>query len=186
MKHGKYFLVSVHRAENVDCDKRVSACSPKYSMPLSQRRRTDPGQHAPAHPQAHRGPWPGFDPLVRLLKPFGFLDYNALQLSAHAVLSDSGSITEESAILGFPALNLRDAHERPEAMEHAVVMMTGFRPDRVLQASKSWLSRAGRSYRQTMRSPNVAEKIVRIILSYTDYVRRVVWKQSEGGRRCAS
>ena len=116
-----------------------------------------------------------FHPLVRLMKPFGFIEYNALQLGAHAVLSDSGSISEESAILGFPALNLRDAHERPEAMEQAVVMMTGLSSERVLQALAALEDR-----REAPRLPgdyavpDVSEKVVRIILSYTDYVRRTI------------
>jgi UDP-N-acetylglucosamine 2-epimerase (non-hydrolysing) len=119
-----------------------------------------------------------FHPLVRLLKPFGFLDYNALQLNAHAVLSDSGSISEESAILGFPALNLRDVHERPEAMEQAVVMMTGLGAERVLQALDVLAATRTRpELPADYAVPDVSGKIVRIILSYTDYVRRTVWKE---------
>ena len=121
-----------------------------------------------------------FHPLVRLLKPFGFIDYNALQSNARAVISDSGSISKaESAILGFPAVNLRDAHERPEAMELAVAMMTGLNPQRVLQAL-DLLERQEKRPRlpDDYAIPGVSENVVRIILSYTDYVRHVVWKDS--------
>jgi UDP-N-acetylglucosamine 2-epimerase (non-hydrolysing) len=115
---------------------------------------------------------------VQLLKPFGFLDYNALQLNARAVLSDSGSISEESAILGFPAVNLREAHERPEAMENAVVMMAGLEPRRVLQALDILATQRSRpKLPEDYAVPDVSEKVVRIVLSYTDYVRRVVWKE---------
>jgi UDP-N-acetylglucosamine 2-epimerase (non-hydrolysing) len=115
------------------------------------------------------------------MKPFGFIDYNALQLNAHAVLSDSGTISEESAILGFPALNLRDAHERPEAMEQAVVMMTGLSRERVLQALAILDERRAASappprIPADYAVPDVSSKIVTIILSYTDYVRRTIWK----------
>ena len=122
-----------------------------------------------------------FDPRVRLLKPFGFFDYNALQLQARAVLSDSGTISEEAAILGFAALNLREAHERPEAMEEAAVMMTGLSPERVLQGLAILEAQgAGRSGRlpADYDVTDVSRKVVRIILSYTDYVRRNVWKET--------
>jgi UDP-N-acetylglucosamine 2-epimerase (non-hydrolysing) len=176
-KRGRYFVVSAHRAENVDSDERIrllaetlDAIAERYGEPIL----------VSTHPRTRKrldAVGTKFHPLVRLLKPFGFLDYNALQLNARAVLSDSGSISEESAILGFPAINLRDAHERPEAMEHAVVMMAGLQPDRVLQALDVLARQEQRpQLPDDYCVPDVSEKVVRIILSYTDYVRRTVWK----------
>jgi UDP-N-acetylglucosamine 2-epimerase (non-hydrolysing) len=175
---GRYFLVSAHRAENVDSDQRIGmlvetlgAIAKRYGEPIL----------VSTHPRTRKridALGLKFDPLVRLLKPFGYLDYNALQLNARAVLSDSGSISEESAILGFPAINLRDAHERPEAMEQVVAMMTGLGPERVLQALEVLAAQDSRPQLPADYSvPDVSEKVVRIILSYTDYVRRTVWKE---------
>ena len=175
---GGYFLVSAHRAENVDSDGRIvllteilSAVAERYAKPIL----------VSTHPRTRKkidALGLEFHPLVNLLKPFGFLNYNALQLNAHAVLSDSGSISEESAILGFPAINLRDAHERPEAMEQAVVMMTGLTPERVLQALEMLEAQDHPPLLPADYAvPDVSEKVVRIILSYTDYVRRTVWKE---------
>ena len=181
LKRGRYFIVSAHRAENVDSEERIRilvetlhAVAETFGEPIlisthpRTRKRIDTlGLE--------------FHPLVQLMKPFGFIDYVALQLNAHAVLSDSGSISEESAILGFPAINLRDAHERPEAMEQAVVMMTGLSRERVLQAlaildqrrfTKAPPPRLPPDY----AVPDVSAKVVAIILSYTDYVRRTIWK----------
>jgi UDP-N-acetylglucosamine 2-epimerase (non-hydrolysing) len=173
-----YFLVSAHRAENVDSDERIHLLS--HVLAAVAERFGEPILVS-THPRTRKridALGLEFHPLVRLLKPLGFLDYNALQLNAHAVLSDSGSISEESAILGFPALNLRDAHERPEAMEEAAVMMTGVDPRRVLQGLDILAVQKSRPQLPgDYRVPDVSEKVVRIILSYTDYVRRVVWKQ---------
>jgi UDP-N-acetylglucosamine 2-epimerase (non-hydrolysing) len=178
IESGQYFLVSAHRAENIDCDDRMRTLA--ETLDSIAERYGEPVLVS-THPRTRkRIDLLGiqFHPLVRLLKPFGFLDYNALQLNAHAVLSDSGSISEESAILGFPALNLRDVHERPEAMEQAVVMMTGLEAERVLQALDVLAATRTRPELPTDYAvPDVSGKIVRIILSYTDYVRRTVWKE---------
>lgn len=175
---GHYFLVSCHRAENVDCDARITnlvetlaAVARTYGEPIL----------VSTHPRTRRRIEAlalKFDPLVQLLNPFGFLDYCALQLNARAVLSDSGSISEESAILGFPAINIRDTHERAEAMEEAAVMMTGLEPGRMLQALRILaLQNARPRIPADYCAPDVSEKVVRIILSYTDYVRRTVWRE---------
>jgi UDP-N-acetylglucosamine 2-epimerase (non-hydrolysing) len=180
-RHG-YFLVSAHREENVDSERQLrrlhealNAVAAEYGLPIL----------VSTHPRTRKRIEQFglvFDPLVRLLKPFGFVAYNALQLHARAVLSDSGTISEESSILGFPALNLREAHERPEAMEEAAVIMTGLGHERILQGL-AMLGERPRDAPHAMRPvadysiPNVSDKMARIILSYTDYVRRTVWKE---------
>ncbi len=179
---GKFFIVSAHREENIDSDKNfyklvnvLNAIAKHYGYPVivsthprTQKRVDEMGV------QFHKN--------VRLLKPLGFKDYNKLQLSAKAALSDSGTINEESSILNFPALNLREAHERPEGMEEAAVMMVGLEVDRIMQALQvleSQLDGAERSLRLVTdySMPNVSDKIVRIVHSYRDYVMRTVWKQ---------
>ena len=178
----KYFLVSCHREENINIPRNfkqfigiLNRLCEEYRSPviLSTHPRTRnmiESQKVKLHPA------------VTMNKPFGFSDYNALQLSARAVLSDSGTISEESSILDFPALNIREAHERPEAMEEASVMMVGLNPERVVQAISllDELKPGERKFRLVAdySMPNVSDKIERIILSYTDYVKRVVWQES--------
>lgn len=178
LEPGRYFLVSAHRAENVDSDERIRLFAETLR---AVAERFDEPILVSTHPRTRKRIEAlklAFHPQVRLLRPFGFLDYCALQLKARAVLSDSGSISEESAILGFPALNLRDAHERPEAMEQAVVMMTGLDAGRVIQSLDVLTEQKMRPQLPVDYAvPDVSEKVVRIILSYTGYVRRVVWKQ---------
>ena len=176
-----YFLVSFHREENINSDnflklvKTLNKISELYNMPVI----------VSAHPRTRNKineKKVKFNPLVRLMKPLGFHDYNNLQLNAKAVLSDSGTISEESSIMNFPALNIRDAHERPEAMEEASTMMVGLNTDRIMQGLKI-LENQKRGKERTLRQvsdysiANVSDKVVRIIISYTDYVNRVVWQK---------
>ncbi len=178
---GRYFVVSAHREENVDSEKNLrrlhetlNAIAEAYDEPIL----------VSTHPRTRNRIEAlnlSFDPRVRLLKPFGFLDYNALQLHSRAVLSDSGTISEESSILGFPALNIREAHERPEAMEEGAVMMVGLGKDRILQALRIIADEGPERAQRTTRvadysKPNVSDKVLHIIMSYTDYVTRTVWK----------
>ena len=180
-KH-KYFVVSSHREENINNPKNfdglirsLNKIAEKYQYPVivSTHPRTR-NMLNDKNVKTHD--------LVRFLKPLGFSDYNALQYHSFAVLSDSGTISEESSILNFRALNIREAHERPEAMEEASVMMVGLNPERILQAL-SVLEKQKRNPERNFRyvadysMPNVSEKVVRIILSYTDYINRVVWSK---------
>jgi len=182
IKEYEFFVVSAHREENLDSDKNflnlmesLNAIAEIYQMPII----------VSTHPRMQKR----FDeikvelnPIIRLLKPLGFKDYNKLQISAKAVLSDSGTINEESSILNFPALNIREAHERPEGMEEAAVIMTGLGKERIIQ-SLAIIDNQPRGEKRLMRQvsdysmPNVSDKIVRIIHSYTDYVNRVIWKK---------
>lgn len=181
-KH-EYFLVSVHREENVDSDKNIhnyvqvlNELAEKYQHPII----------VSTHPRTRKKIEVlnlSFHPLVNLLKPLGFSDYVRLQMDAKVVLSDSGTITEESSILNFPAVNIREAQERPEGFEEGAVMFTGMSVVRILQAIEILEKQPRGAMRlinkvQDYVAPNVSDKVLRIILSYTDYIQRVVWKNN--------
>ncbi|MBD3864134.1 non-hydrolyzing UDP-N-acetylglucosamine 2-epimerase [Olleya marilimosa] len=179
LKAEQYFLVSAHREENINSKNffklvtTLNLIAETYKLPII----------VSTHPRTRNKieeTGATFHPLIQLMKPLGFHDYNHLQKKAKAVLSDSGTISEESSIMNFPALNIREAHERPEAMEEASVMMVGLNPERIMQALKI-LEIQGRDENRTLQQvsdysmPNVSDKVVRIILSYTDYINRTVW-----------
>ena len=181
LKKENYFVVSAHREENINSgnfDKLVTILNlvgEKYQLPIIVS--THPRTRNKINEKGIQ-----FHPLIQLMKPLGFHDYNHLQKNAKVALSDSGTISEESSIMNFPALNIRDAHERPEAMEEASVMMVGLNPERILQGLVL-LENQKRGTNRTLypvsdySKPNVSDKVVRIILSYTDYVKRVVWNE---------
>jgi len=185
LEEGKYFVVSSHREENINSEKNfkgliqsLNAIAEKFKLPIivsthPRTRNMIDKMNVQVRPE------------IQFLKPLGFHDYNALQMRSYGVLSDSGTISEESSILNFRALNIREAHERPEAMEEASVMMVGLSPERILQGiAQLQQQKTGneRNYRPVAdySMPNVSEKMVRIILSYTDYINRVVWSKNNG------
>ena len=173
----KYFVVSSHREENINSEinffdlvDSLNAIADKYRLPII----------VSTHPRTRKMIMEKgikFNPLIKTMKPLGFNDYIKLQMNAKAVLSDSGTISEESSILGLRALNIRQAHERPEAMEEAAVMMVGLKKERILQGLKVLETQQKETLRlvSDYSMPNVSDKVLRIILSYTDYVNRVVW-----------
>lgn len=182
LEENKYFVVSCHREENVNSNhkfdsfiKTLNVISEKYGMPVivsthPRTRKMLDSKQIPVRSE------------IQFLKPLGFNDYNALQMKSYAVLSDSGTISEESSILNFPALNIREAHERPEAMEETSVMMVGLSQERIMQGllHLEGLDRSSRLFRRVndYSMPNVSDKMVRIIISYVDYIKRVVWSNS--------
>lgn len=179
LKENEYFVVSTHREENINSETNflnlvdsLNAIAEKFKMPVIVS--THPRTRNMINEKGIK-----FNPLVKTMKPLGFNDYVKLQIKAKTVLSDSGTISEESSILGFRALNIREAHERPEAMEEASVMMVGLKKERILQGLEILETQDKNALRivADYSMPNVSEKVLRIILSYTDYVNRVVWGQ---------
>lgn len=177
LKQNEYFLVSAHREENIsskenfhDLMDSLNSIAEAYQYPII----------ISTHPRTMKmieSEGIQFHELIQTMKPMGFNDYNKLQMNAKAVLSDSGTISEEASILGFKALNIRQAHERPEAMEEASVMMVGLKKTRILEGLEILETQENDALRQVIdyTMPNVSEKVLRIIVSYTDYVNRVVW-----------
>jgi len=178
----KFFVVSSHREENINSEKNfkgliesLNLIADTYHFPIIVSTHPRTRKMIEAKKVEVR-------PEIQFLKPLGFNDYNALQMNSYAVLSDSGTISEESSILNFPALNIRQAHERPEAMEEASVMMVGLHPGRIMQGLlqlKTQQRGEARNFRRVAdySMPNVSEKVVRIIISYVDYIKRVVWEE---------
>jgi UDP-N-acetylglucosamine 2-epimerase (non-hydrolysing) len=193
LEKDKFFVVSAHREENINSEKNfkglidsLNLIAEKFNYPIivSTHPRTRKKLEEINLRKSAQSASSAFhlNPLIQWMKPLGFSDYNALQLNACAVLSDSGTINEESSAMNFRALNIRDAHERPEAMEEASVMMTGLNPERIMQALvhlQYQKTGDNRNFRRVAdySMPNVSDKVVRIILSYTDYVKRTVWSE---------
>lgn len=197
LKKEKFFVVSAHREENINSEKNfngliesLNLIAEKYGYPIivSTHPRTRKKleelrsqSNTVSDTVKHGGPNKYHThPLIQFMKPLGFSDYNALQMNSYAVLSDSGTISEESSILNFRALNIRDAHERPEAMEEASAMMVGLNPERIMQGLVQVLCQKIGQNRNfwpvaDYSKPNVSEKVVRIILGYTDYINRIIW-----------
>lgn len=181
LKTEKYFVVSAHREENISSERNfldlvdsLNTIAEKYQLPII----------VSTHPRTRNmieAKGIDFNPLIRTMKPLGFNDYVKLQKYAKAVLSDSGTISEESSILGFKALNIRQTHERPEAMEEGSVMMVGLKKERILQGLEILETQVSGSLRLVAdySMPNVSDKVVRILLSYVDYINRVVWRKLE-------
>ena len=179
LKEENYFVISAHREENISSETNflnlvdsLNLIAEKYNMPII----------VSTHPRTRKmidSQKINFNPLISLMKPLGFNDYVKLQIKAKAVLSDSGTISEESSILGFKALNIRQAHERPEAMEEGSVIMVGLETERILQGLEILETQKSDTLRNVSdySMPNVSDKVLRIILSYTDYVNRVVWRK---------
>ncbi|HGF7949668.1 TPA: non-hydrolyzing UDP-N-acetylglucosamine 2-epimerase [Enterococcus faecium] len=177
LKEGQYFVVSAHREENISSETNflnlvdsLNTIAETYQLPII----------ISTHPRTLKmieAKGIKFHELIQTMKPMGFNDYNKLQINAKAVLSDSGTISEESSILNFKALNIRQAHERPEAMEEASVMMVGLEKERIMQGLEVLVTQQKDTLRHVAdySMPNVSEKVLRIILSYTDYVNRMVW-----------
>lgn len=182
LKPESYFVVSAHREENISSEKNffnlaniLNKISEQYKLPIIVSTHPRTRKMIEKHNIQ-------FNPLVKLMKPMGLSDYLSLQINAKTVLSDSGTISEESSILNFRALNIREAHERPEAMEEASVMMVGLNPERVMQGLIQLEEQKVGDVRNLLpvkdySMPNVSDKVVRIILSYTDYIKRVVWSE---------
>ena len=175
LQSGKYFLVSAHREENINSNnffnlvETLNAIADTYHLPII----------ISTHPRTRKmieAKGIKFDPLIQTLKPLGFIDYNKLQIDSICVLSDSGTISEESAILKFKALNIREAHERPEAMEEATVMMVGLKKERIFQGLEYLKNSSIANLVYDYNIENLSEKIVKIIISYVDYVNQNVWK----------